>query len=170
MRGPSGSGKSTTASKILEDYTNRLQMTSVICSTDSFFLDAEGIYAFDVKLLGVNHKKNQDKVKYYSDPNFPEDQKDLIIIDNTNLTSSEVETYAKIGLDNGYIIRLIVPDRLNEMDDDSLFAANTHSVPMDTIKKQREKFQTNQQVGEMLAKKLNCIFNLQTESLYREPK
>lgn len=167
LRGPSGCGKSTIALQLLEDYSSRLDMAGIICSTDSFFLDEEGLYKFDVKLLGVNHKKNQNKVAYYANKDYPDDQKNIIIVDNTNLTSSEVESYAKIGLNNKYIVRLVIPPRFSEMGVNDFFSVNVHGVPLDTIRKQCERFQTNDQVGELLSKKLECSYNGQTESMYR---
>lgn len=167
MVSPSGGGKSTLAKELLEEYTSSsLNLTGIICSTDDFFVQ-DGVYNFDIKKLGVNHKKNQDKVAYYADKNYPDEQKNVIIIDNTNLSVEECSHYVKIGLENDYTVRLITPDRALKMTSEDFDKANVHNVPKETIEKQTEKFKNWQTFGPKLAEKFGAVWNAQTKSLTR---
>jgi predicted kinase len=161
MRGIPGCGKSTLAQQLEKDAQD-LGMTTVICSTDSFFM-VEGVYKFDQKLLGPNHEKNRAKAKYYIGEGY-----DVIIIDNTNLTTKEVEPYCEMGLDAGYIVRLIVPPRLLEMTPEELVAANVHGVPLVSIQRMISRMESNLEIGEKLEEKFKCTYDDLTESLWHD--
>jgi len=161
MRGIPGCGKST-VSKQIEKDAQELGMTTVICSTDDFFM-VDGVYKFDQKLLGSNHEKNRAKAKYYIGENY-----DVIIIDNTNLTTKEVEPYCEMGLNSGYIVRLAIPPRLFEMTPEELVQANVHGVPEVTIRRMFDRMESNDEVGEKLKAKFKCTYDSITESLWHD--
>ena len=94
MQGASGSGKSTKAKELSVQYD------AVICSTDDIFAES-GVYKFDAKLLGVNHKKNLDKAVglLKSGKN--------VIVDNTNLQRWEVKPYVEAALAAGHEVMFV---------------------------------------------------------------
>src|SRR5690348_10948558 len=97
MRGLPGSGKSTLAKKIYDEFI-RFKKTSVICSTDDFFI-VDGEYRFDPKKLGHNHRQNFLKAQQ-----AVIDCINCVIIDNTNTTLKEVRPYAEIALEADYAV------------------------------------------------------------------
>ena len=60
IRGPSGSGKSTFAKKNFPDAFQ--------CEADDYFIDADGIYRFDAKLLGKAHEACQNMENFQEFP------------------------------------------------------------------------------------------------------
>ena len=90
LRGIPGSGKSFATSKY-SDY--------VYCSADTFF-QKDNMYNFDPKKLGIAHRICQQKFSaaILAGSN--------VIVDNTNLNTSDITTYLKI-VDSNYIIKII---------------------------------------------------------------
>lgn len=99
MRGVSGSGKSTLAKQIAKDIPN-----SVIFSTDDFFT-VDGKYQFDPKLIGINHKKNQERTVKAMMNGVP-----CIIIDNTNTQYWEMRPYVDAAEKYGYEVEIRQPE------------------------------------------------------------
>ncbi len=122
MRAIPGSGKSTFAKKILKDF-EKGGKSVLICSADQFFYDlGGGEYKFDFKLLPQAHGKCFRQ--------FIEAMQarthDVIIIDNTNLRSSEISPY-KIGAD-AYGYDFIIKEV--KADQETAFKRNQHGVAL----------------------------------------
>lgn len=94
LQGVSGSGKSTLARELANTHN------AIICSTDDFFMK-DGKYEFDAKLIGVNHKKNQEKVLKILESGGN------AIVDNTNIHCYEAKPYVQMAKDLNIEIKFI---------------------------------------------------------------
>jgi predicted kinase len=120
MRGLPGSGKSTVAKKLAAQVEG-----AVIVSADDFFM-VGGQYQFDVTKLGAAHGACQAAFKTALIHN-----KELVIVDNTNTTPREIQTYMKMAQNFGYeAVIMVVP-----CDVDTSAARNTHGVPREAIER-----------------------------------
>ena len=147
-RGVPGSGKSFEANRIHQEALDT-GLTSIICSTDSYFMtpDEFGVvaYRFDREKLYGNHKMNQRKScdEMHKETN-------IVIIDNTNVNSKDIEFYVESGYLYGYEIECVEPkspwwlkhrDRLGVCKDRQelgriaqvFFEKNQHDVPLESI-------------------------------------
>jgi predicted kinase len=125
LRGIPGSGKSTYANKLKEFYIKE-NKTIAHWEADMFFTKPDGSYDWKPNLVGVAHKWCQDKVRNSLD------NCDVVIVSNTSLTESEVNTYVQIGETAGAeisIYRLIGNYQ------------NVHGVPEETLEKMKAKLQ-----------------------------
>jgi len=132
LQGISGAGKSEAA------YLISQAIGATIYSTDDFFMDREGNYAFDGRKLPEYHSKNLcAAIKHMGDYKIPKP----LIIDNTNTTLWEVQPYLEAARLAGFtpsILRIEAPI-------DIAFARCAHNVPLSTIQDQAsrlEKFPT----------------------------
>ena len=135
MRGVSGSGKSTLAQQLAQAHPE-----SVIYSTDDFFM-VEGKYVFDVKKIGENHKKNQDRAVEGMKKKIP-----LIVIDNTNTQAWEMKPYVLAAQEHGYQIEIHEPEpvsieeimrRQNNRKD------SNKNLPVEIVEKMLQRFEKN---------------------------
>lgn len=130
MRGASGCGKSSYVEKNIYDPLPD-ETTYTYCSADLFFIDpATQEYKFDVALLGKAH---QSCLRGFLQALFRKD--DVIVVDNTNTTTTELAPYAQAALAMGYeleVITLLVAAEVAA-------ERNKHGVPIGTIKRQIHK-------------------------------
>ncbi len=161
LKGCSGSGKTTLANKICSEATKE-GFVCEICSTDSFSV-IDGVYKFDAKLLGVNHRLNQLKAKTAIDNGI-----DIVIIDNTNLSLRGIEPYAKMGIEADYMVYIMEPVTHWARNVDILTEKNIHNVPRSSIEKMVAKQEETDDILEQLADRLNCDYDLINNTLYKE--
>ena len=131
MSGVPGSGKSTCA-KALKDWHNTTN--SVICSADDYFM-VNGVYNFRAGDLFHAHKWCQSKFKQSL-----EDGVEVIIVDNTNVSYQQIKIYYDMFVDAQHLyenssINMVRPDTPWCFDAEECFKKNTHSVPLEVIKK-----------------------------------
>lgn len=91
MQGIPGSGKSTLARKIVAEPTNGTPFSSVILSTDEFWIthvEHEVHYEFDPYRLDEAHRWNQKRAM-----DAMEHGVEVIVIDNTNIISAHAAPY-----------------------------------------------------------------------------
>jgi NEDD4-binding protein 2 len=141
MRGCPGSGKSYAARQLADTNPD----DSIICSTDSYFVNlGGGTYKFDPSKLGLYHKANLERATGAMEMCFG-----LVIIDNTNIVKRDFSSYVEAGLKYGYEVQHKEPDSpwwaeirhelpvINEQTSLLLaeeFASRTfHSVPVEAI-------------------------------------
>lgn len=117
MSGLPGSGKST--------YIKSLPEPKVICSADHFFIQ-DGVYKFDITQLSRAHLYCRHKFA-----RCLEEKVELIVVDNTNTTQSEVRDYYFPAFEACYEVELITVIA----DPKVCIARNVHSVPADVIEK-----------------------------------
>lgn len=130
IRHVSGAGGSTLANQ-LGVLAFGANISTDICSADHFFYNEDGDYCFDVNRLGEVHKLCKQKFL-----TAVENKINLIIVDNTNCTESELNFYLESGRENGYtVFSLIVENRNN--------TKNIHNVPEPTLIKQEQKLKNS---------------------------
>ena len=104
-----GSGKSTIADCIVEALQSKNSAAS-IHSTDAYFVKNSQKYDFDAKQLADFHAQNLEA--------FTNDLKemiDLVVCDNTNLSSWQSEPYTNAARKHGYqVVFIDFPPRLLE--------------------------------------------------------
>lgn len=135
MRGLPGSGKSTLAK----------QIGGVIFSTDDFFMK-NGIYQFDMSKIGIAHLWNRRRTK-----NALIKKVQKVVVDNTNIRASEINPYARYGVENNYTIILIEPDTPHKWDVKKLAEINSHQVPEAAIQKMKDKYEKDLTLEKILS-------------------
>lgn len=130
LRGPSSTGKSTIASYLSSVPGHRVSFHE----TDKFFVDENGVYRFDANLLAKAHAWNQQEVRMQM---LCKTQ--LVVVSNTFIKRWEMKYYLDLANAFGYEVEIIrTPE---PWDAEMLFNRNKHGVPLDTIKRQINKFQ-----------------------------
>jgi predicted kinase len=123
FRGIPGSGK-TTAAELLIDK-------KYVFSADDYFTDANGKYTYDMNKIKNAHVFCYDRVK-----GAMIESVDKIAIANTFTRDWEFSDYYKLAEEFGYmIVSLIVETRHS--------GTNIHNVPIETIKKMKQRFQVS---------------------------
>lgn len=95
LQGHSGAGKSTLARNHLAPLLTALGHDVIICSTDDYHVDEDGVYRFKPDKLGVFHKLNADKAIAALKAGK------TVIVDNTNLKNFEAKPYVKTAVELG---------------------------------------------------------------------
>jgi len=142
-RGIPGSGKSTLADKIFCEL--ELDVKSLICSTDEYWIRPDGVYDWNPKLVKQAHEWNQELFNYCLISEF-----ELVIVDNTNITWKEMKPYVKLALGRGYDIEFQEPDTPWMFDVDELFKRNIHSVPKETIQNMANRYISQQELFDII--------------------
>lgn len=140
MRALPGAGKSTEANRLVGD--------GIIHSTDDIMSKiGNGDYskAFSMEIngkpaLSVAHRRN-----FYNAKESMEDGLNPVIIDNTNLSRTDVKTYAKEALKLGYKDQNIevIDLGLNGFTLEELVERNTHGVGIEMMTEMFEKYKNN---------------------------
>lgn len=134
LRGVSGSGKSTRARELVKQAeANNLK--ALVCSADMFFMDPNGNYVFDSKLLSKAHFWCKTRAELACELGV-----DLIIIDNTNTQLWEYEKYMNYANYHGYEVEEEVIGQLDEANLKVYANRNKHEVPLNMIRKQAKRF------------------------------
>lgn len=124
MRGLPGSGKSF--------YVQQNYPDATVCSADSYFIGADGVYRFDRRDLRQAHEDCREKARLAM---LRGDQ--VVVIDNTNIQRWEFEPYLKMAHIFGYVVEELClvadPDRCAER--------NVHGVPLETINAMARRFE-----------------------------
>lgn len=139
-RAISGSGKSTITNCIVEELKSNNISVSVH-STDDFFT-IKGRYVFDFDKLGGYHKKNFESFKKSIENNV-----DVVICDNTNLSPWETEAYTTFAREYNYQILIITLDP-RELEEHILSQKvtkenpNAHGISQETLKSMIRRYYT----------------------------
>ena len=133
LRGLPGSGKTTFARQLVA-YAREKGIASGICSADDYFVNSAGEYHFSSILLKTAHFHCRDKFYFMlgSDPRNDPHAVSLIIVDNTNITTSEYRDYKRNALryDRFMTIRFACRD---EAEAQRQAARSVHQVGLDTV-------------------------------------
>lgn len=122
IRGVPGSGKSTFAQQMM-----RSGMVSQVFEADHYFIDKQGNYQFDARMLGAAHGWCQDRAEMY----LLNGQD--VAVSNTSTTEKEVEVYRKIAENAGADFVSIVMENRHG-------GENIHNVPADKIQQMKNRF------------------------------
>lgn len=126
MQGVPGSGKSSLAEKLqyIADIDNSAKCCWVV-STDDYFME-DGVYKFDPKKLGENHKKCYNRtIEFLS---FG----DSVVVDNTNIHAWEAREYVRFAVSKG------IPVVFIRVTGDF---KSTHNVPQATIDRMKQEIE-----------------------------
>ncbi len=137
MRGLPGSGKSTAA------HTNANTYDAVILASDDYFM-INGTYCFDMSRLGDAHAWTKWRCAQLFEAGKS------IVIDNTNTVWKELQWYAKEGLHNGYEVVVSEPVTPWAKNVAQCFETNTHSVPIETIQRMSDRFESSNSIREKI--------------------
>lgn len=132
MYGLPGSGKSFLAKK-LYDKTIKSGKTSVILSTDDFFM-VDGEYKWSGEFIGLAHKWNQGRfyLELFKGTNH-------IIIDNTGLGAWQHYPYVGESINHGYEWELVQSKTKWANDPAECSKKNSHGLTEEMIKRMLDK-------------------------------
>lgn len=155
MSGVSGVGKSTHVGKLILEYIGNSSLapltinqilavmpkddpraTVTYCSADTFFMK-DGEYKFNPAELANAHSmcfRNFIRA-------VQSGKVELVVVDNTNLTSEEIAPYMLGASAFGYEAEIITLRPLDAYFLDRLHARNTHGVSKDTIDNQYDQLE-----------------------------
>lgn len=141
LRSLPGAGKTTTA-KLLSDG-NPYDDTQ-IHSTDRFFMcynieDRDWEYKFDGSKLGEYHESNLKNTIDSMCLGYSQ-----VIVDNTNIRFVDFKSYVLAAIILGYEIELIEPETEWRYNVEECYKRNTHEVPLETIQKMRDRWETTE--------------------------
>lgn len=129
VRGLPGSGKST----IGQEYKKKHSDSCFICATDEYWFRPDGIYDFNIELIGESHRWNQHRVEEILDEEVDSEWDTIVVVDNTNITFQEMKPYIKMALVVGFEIEFMEPSTSWRYDVEECFKRNGHGVPYATI-------------------------------------
>jgi predicted kinase len=128
LRGAPGSGKSTWIKNNLIDPE--------ICSADNYFINSNGVYVFNHENIGKAHGYCR-----YMFTRAVEDNKSLIVVDNTNIKKRDYKFYVDLGLQKGYKVYQ------KNLSGGPTYK-NVHDVPEDIVNRMRGDFQEDKDLPE----------------------
>jgi len=132
-RGIPASGKSTFA-KIISDTLQKVGISSIIHSTDNFFI-VEDKFIFDSNKLQEYHLKNQNNFF-----NSLKEKYDVVICDNTNIEPWEIKPYFNMAKEFDYKV-LLLNFSLRDINEHIQNSKNKN-IPPEVIKNFYEKFES----------------------------
>ena len=140
IRGLPGSGKST----YVKEQVRGLPGKYVVLSTDDV-VSANGVYLWSPDMIRESHHVNQTKCKVAMEKAI-----EYIVIDNTNTTWKEIKPYVELANKSGYIVRIFEPKTDWKFDVNKCFERNTHKVPLESIKKMLDRWESSESIREKI--------------------
>lgn len=159
LKGLPGAGKSFLAKQILDQATEAGLTCRIHAIDDQFIINGE--YKFDIKKFGYAHSENQRLVRESVNEGV-----DIVIVDNTNLTSGEIRPYAEIAKEFDYIIQFMEPDTEWKDNIEVLKEKNVHGVPQESYDRMLRRYQETDAIGEDLAELLDMEYDSISKSLF----
>lgn len=154
LRGLPGSGKSFLADRIIEETVKNPE--GHVLSADKFFIN-RGQYKFKAEKLPEAHDVTQKLFAQRASQGASP-----LIVDNTNTSYWEMYYYLQVAVQYGYVIEIMEPQTPWKFAEGKLVSKNQHSVPIESIKRMKERYETGVSL-EHLLKSLNL-------DIVREPK
>ncbi|XP_059153211.1 uncharacterized protein LOC131938977 [Physella acuta] len=134
LRGLPGSGKTYLARQLI-DLANEMGVEGIILSTDDYFMQ-RGQYVYNRNDLGTAHEWNQKRALSYV-----KESRSPIVIDNTNTVMWELLPYAQVAYKYKYDVQVFEPNTPWKSKVRDLARRNSHGVPMDSLKKMKERYE-----------------------------
>jgi tRNA uridine 5-carbamoylmethylation protein Kti12 len=129
MIGLPGSGKSFHAKRLAEEHLKTPYSQAAIVSADDYFVSEDGVYRHDATLIGAAHNACFRKFLGFAST-FKAD-KDLIVVDNTNLSNWQRSPYMMLGMALGHQTKLVHVQCAVQ----TCIQRNTHGVPTEALEK-----------------------------------
>lgn len=139
MRGLPGSGKSTLARMMATGLSSHKHV--VVVSADDYFM-RDGVYEFDPTKIALAHGQCQQRAKGACADGV------TVIVDNTNTQRWEMEPYIALARTYGYDLQVITVETSLSASD--LAWRCSHGVPVETIQRMRDNWESNWQAGNPL--------------------
>lgn len=136
-----GAGKTTMCKALLSQAKEQGIPNASMYSTDDYFIDEDGSYNFDGRLLHSAHQWNFSRFQRAVDRHFP-----YVIVDNTNIQFWECLNYVEYSLRNWYTVLFREPTTAWKNDIEQLLARNTHGVPKAAIERMLQHWDTTEQI------------------------
>ncbi len=127
--GVPGSGKSFLGKELAQKHREQVSDYIGICSADYYWERPDGVYDWNFKYIDKAHAWCQQKFKWYLSEGY-----DLVIVDNTNLSSKERRPYIELAKASGYDIELRESETEWRYNAEECFKRNTNGVLLETIK------------------------------------
>ena len=140
-RGLPGSGKTSLTEMIGLPSPSGIMARPVSCSADDFFIDDDGQYIFDPKLLPDAHKECQEKARKALAAGKS------VAVHNTFTQRWEMEPYLEMAEDLGCRV-IVISTYDGGCDDDTLAQRNTHGVPVESIATMRSRWEEDWRNGD----------------------
>lgn len=136
LRGCPGSGKSFIANFIAEHCGDDpvSGLPAMVCSADNYFT-ADGFYKFIPEKLSEAH--NYCKLQFEM---AIDQERQVIIVDNTHTLFYEYEFYKTKAKEAGYYVCVLTVGEFTDEAVERYAVTNTHGVPVETIRKMRDRF------------------------------
>jgi tRNA uridine 5-carbamoylmethylation protein Kti12 len=150
--GPSGSGKSTLAQNIVRALHEERKV-AVIFSTDNYWIRPDGRYDWNPRLIKEAHEWNYAKFREFCTDSVFNLTDVTAIIDNTNLKFDEFKRYVRLALDHEWSIEIKRVD--SGLSVDELAERNIHKVPLSSIAKMVEKWESQEDMDVQLSMLMN---------------
>ena len=139
LRGLPGSGKSRLARHLWQQYAPQFRSDQIICSTDDYF-QLGAVYCFEPSLLPKYHALNQ--VRFIEGL---QEQRPIMICDNTNLCCWEYLPYQNVAKALGYEVkRFLIGDPLNPKQQQHCARQNRHNVSLALIQEMGKRFEADE--------------------------
>ena len=142
MRGLPGSSKSTHAHELKAKHHD----SCWIFATDDYWMRPDGVYDFNLDLIGESHAWNQKRTNAIMEAERVQQWDSIIVIDNTNITFDEMKPYIKMALKHGFEIEFVEPDTEWKYDVEECYTRNTHGVPYSTILRMYNEWEDHETV------------------------
>ncbi|HCV05488.1 ATP-binding protein [Pseudoalteromonas sp. MEBiC 03607] len=137
LRGLPGSGKSYYAQSLADELVAGNESEYVVCATDDYFYNSEGVYQFDKYKLPEYHNLNLARFINALAEEIP-----LVIVDNTNIKKWEFIAYAQAATALGYQVKEVIVGEIKDKSLQHLYAKRCeHNVPLRTISKMAYMFE-----------------------------
>lgn len=127
MIGLPGSGKSFHAKRLVEEHLKTPYSQAAIVSADDYFVGEDGVYRYEpTQIVAAQHSCFRNFLGFAS--TFKAD-KDLIVVDNTNLRNWHRSPYMMLGMALGHQTKLVHVTCALE----TCVKRNTHDVPSEKL-------------------------------------
>lgn len=103
------------------------------------------VYLWHPDMIRESHHVNKIKCKRAMELGIED-----IIVDNTNTTWKEILPYVELAKAFGYDVEIMEPDTAWKFDVSECFKRNTHKVPLESIQKMFDRWESTERIKEKL--------------------
>ncbi len=137
LRGLPGSGKSSIALALIDSSYSKEYgeyRDAIICCADDYHM-VDDKYMWSPEKVGYAHKMCREKFALGLT-----DKVSTIIVANTNTMASEMQFYRDEAKKANYFVQIITVGEFSDEAVERYYKQNTHNVPLESIKKMRDRF------------------------------
>lgn len=159
LKGLPGSGKSTVRQQIVNDIAeHNFYINSTYGATHNHFLYGYTVLSADDTLIKnykgyhwtpIRAKESHDEIQYTFQNLVGQTKNNhFFILDNQNVKWADFKYYVDLVACDSFkhTIKIVEPSTLWKFDAETLFAKNTHNVPLETIRRNLGRWQDKEQI------------------------